>query len=202
MVAIGFGNGPSGATPLDEDELEGLKQSWITTKGDLDEAEYDNILTAQNKWTKRRNNLDKILDDKTLRDLHRDMFGQVWSWAGTYRLTEKTIGIDPIHIPVSVRNLVEDAKYWFAEDSAMEVDMAAVRFHHKLVQIHPFPNGNGRHARFITDLILQGVGVPEFTWGGVEGDLSTASEVRTRYLAGLRAADLGDNTALLAFARS
>lgn len=198
-----LGEEPPGATPLEEDELEGLKQSWITTRGDLNEAEADNILSGQNKWTKRRNKLDRILDDKTVRDLHKDLFGQVWSWAGTYRRTEKSIGIDPIYISVQVRDLVEDAKYWFAESSDLSIDAAAARFHHKLVAIHPFANGNGRHSRFMTDLILSALEVPEFTWGGGKGNaLSTATEVRDRYLAALRAGDIGDYEPLLAFVRS
>lgn len=198
-----LGEEPPGATPLEEEELEGLKQSWITTRGDLNEAEADNILSGQSKWTNRPNKLDRILDDKTVRDLHKDLFGQVWSWAGTYRRTEKTIGIDPINISVEVRNLVEDAKYWFAENSNPSIDAAAARFHHKLVAIHPFANGNGRHSRFMTDLILGAIGAPEFTWGGGKGNaLSTATEVRARYLAALRAGDVGDYEPLLAFVRS
>ena len=201
MLEQGWGEDPPGATPLEDDELEGLKQSWITTRSDLNEAEYDNILAAQNKWFRWNNRLERLLDDKTVRDLHRDMFGQVWTWAGAYRLTEKTIGIDPVQISVAVRNLVEDAKFWFAPDSAMEVDAAAVRFHHKLVVIHPFANGNGRHTRLITDLALRAVGQPEFSWGR-GGDLETASGVRTQYIQSLRAADVGDYTELTEFVRA
>jgi Fic-DOC domain mobile mystery protein B len=198
----GLGVEPPGATPLEEEELEGLKQSWITTRGDLNEAEADNILSGQTKWTARPHKLDRILDDKTVRDLHKDLFGQVWSWAGTYRRSEKTIGIDPIYISVEVRNLVEDAKYWFADDSNLSNDAAAARFHHKLVAIHPFANGNGRHSRFMTDLILRALGAKEFTWGGDHGNaLNTATEVRAKYLAALRAADVGDYEPLLAFVR-
>lgn len=203
MVLSDLGEEPPGATPLAEEELKGLKQSWISTRGDLNEAEADNILSGQSKWTKRRNNLNRILDDKTARDLHKDLFGQVWSWAGTYRRTEKSIGIDPIYISVEVRNLVEDAKYWFAENSNLSIDAAAARFHHKLVAIHPFANGNGRHSRFMTDLIIRALGAPEFTWGGGQGNaLSTATDVRARYLEALRAADVGDYEPLLSFVRS
>jgi Fic-DOC domain mobile mystery protein B len=203
VVPTDLGEEPPGATPLEDEELEGLKQSWITNRSDLNEAEADNILSGQNKWTKRRNKLDRILDDKTVRDIHKDLFGQVWSWAGTYRRTEKTIGIDPIYISVEVRNLVEDAKYWFAENSNLSVDAAAARFHHKLVAIHPFANGNGRHSRFMTDLVLRALEAPEFTWGGSQGNaLSTPTEVRARYLAALRAGDIGNYKPLLAFVRS
>lgn len=198
-----LGEEPPGATPLEEEELAGLKQSWVTTRGDLNEAEADNILSGQSKWTKRRHKLDQLLDDKTVRDLHKDLFGQVWSWAGTYRRTEKSIGIDPIDISVEVRNLVEDAKYWFADESDSTLDAAAVRFHHRLVAIHPFANGNGRHSRFMTDLILRARGVSEFTWGsGHHNALSTETEVRSAYLTALRAGDRGEYELLLSFVRS
>lgn len=188
------------ATPLPEGQREGLKQSWITTMDDLNDAEAENILAASTKWYGRRNTLESLLDDRAVRDLHRDMLGDVWTWAGTYRLRELNIGIDPFQVSMVVRNLVEDAKYWFAESSTMDVDLAAVRFHHKLVAIHPFPNGNGRHSRLLTDLLLRAAVAPAFTWG--RRDLVAASEVRTRYVAALRQVDGGDYKALLEFVRS
>lgn len=198
-----LGQEPPGATPLEEEELEGLKPSWVTTRGDLNEVEYDGILNAEAKWTRRRSRIDQLLDDKTVRDLHRDMFGQVWKWAGRYRLTEKNIGIDPVQVPVKVRDLVEDAAYWFAASSPLGIDQAAVRFHHKLVFIHPFPNGNGRHARLLTDLLLRALSAPAFTWGGGEvRDLGTPGDVRAAYLTALRTADVGDYDRLLKFVRS
>ena len=129
------------------------------------------------------------------------MFGRVWTWAGGYRRTEKSIGIDPIHISVAVRDLVEDAKYWFTSDSAFDVDAAAVKFHHKLVLVHPFPNGNGRHSRLMTDLIVRAAGGVPFSWGG-GANLAVVSEVRSNYIKALRAADRGDYTELAAFVRT
>lgn len=201
VASDGWGSAPADATPLEDEELEGLRQSWVTTRGDLNEVEADNILTATNKWLARRNNLGRLLDDKAVRDLHNDMFGRVWTWAGSYRQTEKTIGIDPTNISVAVRDLVEDAKYWFAPDSAMDLDAAAVKFHHKLVLIHPFANGNGRHSRLMTDLIIRSAGGTQLTWGG-RANLGAASEVRAHYIRALRAADLGDYTELTAFVRA
>jgi Fic-DOC domain mobile mystery protein B len=191
---------PEGATPLPEDQREGLKQSWVTTMDDLNDAEAENILAASTKWYGRRNTLDSLLDDKAVRDLHRDMLGDVWTWAGTYRLRELNIGIDPFQVPMAVRNLVEDAKDWFAENSNMDVDLAAVRFHHKLAALHPFPKGNGRHSRLLTDLLLRAAGAPAFTWGS--RDLVAASEVRTTYITALRQADGGDDKALMESVRS
>jgi len=191
---------PPGATPLEEEELEGLRQAWITTRSDVNEAEFDNIVKAQQGWDRRRLDLERLLDDKMVRDLHRDMFGDVWRWAGTYRRTEKNIGIDPTDISVEVRNLVEDAKYWFDTSDSATLDRAAVRFHHRLVSIHPFPNGNGRHAREIADRVLRAVGRPPFTWGGA--GLGTDNEVRSTYIRALGQADLGDLSALEAFVRT
>jgi Fic-DOC domain mobile mystery protein B len=191
---------PDGATPLPEDLRDGLKPSWISTMGDLNEAEADGILAASAKWHGRTNSLDTLLDDKTVRDLHRDMFGDVWAWAGGYRNREVNIGIDPHQVPVAVRNLVEDAKYWFADGSTMDVDHAGVQFHHRLVAIHPFPNGNGRHARLLTDLVLSAAGVPQFSWGS--NALGPAGEVRKSYISALRTADLGDCTDLVRFVRT
>jgi len=196
-----WGEETPGATPLEDDELEGLLQSWVTTRSDLNEVEADNILDADAKWRARKNKLDRLLDDKTVRDVHKDMFGHVWSWAGTYRLTEKTIGIDPVRIAVSVRDLVDDAKYWFAPDSVIGLDQAAIKFHHKLVLIHPFANGNGRHSRFMTDLVVQAAGGAPFTWGG-NANLGNASETRATYIKALRAADLGLYDDLAAFVRA
>ncbi|WP_353953180.1 mobile mystery protein B [Knoellia sp. S7-12] len=201
MLSAGWGQEPAGATPLEDEELEGLRQAWVTTREDLNEVEADNILAATNRWLDRRNRLDRLLDDKTVRDLHRDMFGRVWTWAGSYRRTEKSIGIDPIRISVAVRDLVEDAKYWFASDSDVDVDAAAVMFHHKLVLVHPFPNGNGRHSRLMTDLILRAAGGVPFSWGG-GANLGVVSAVRADYIKALRAADHGDYTSLATFVRT
>ncbi|KGN32141.1 cell division protein Fic [Knoellia sinensis KCTC 19936] len=189
-----------GATPLPREERDKLKQSWIVTMGDLNEAEAENILVAATKWYGRRNSLDSLLDDKAVRDLHRDMLGDVWTWAGTYRSRTLNIGVDAAAVPVAVRDLVDDARFWFAADSVLTIDAAAVRFHHQLVAIHPFANGNGRHARLLTDLLLRVVGAPPFTWGS--RDLAAVSEVRKAYIAALRQADRGEYAALVEFARS
>jgi Fic-DOC domain mobile mystery protein B len=191
---------PAGATALSEDQREGLKQSWVTTMSDLNEAEGANIIAAAAKWYRRRHTLESLLDDKTVRDLHRDMFSDVWTWAGSYRLRELNLGAAPSQVPIAVRDLVGDARYWFAENATLDTDAAAVRFHHRLVAVHPFLNGNGRHARLHTDLILRAAGAPSFTWGS--RDLAAATEVRARYVAALRKADGGDHTALLEFVRT
>jgi Fic-DOC domain mobile mystery protein B len=189
---------PAGATPLDPDESAGLLPGHITTREQLDEWEAENILEGQ-RWAAGAARRRDILDDAFLRELHRRMFGRTWKWAGTYRSTEKNIGVAPARIAEEVRQLLENARAQIAAKVA-PIDEAAARFHHRLVWIHPFPNGNGRHARLLTDLLLATNGAGPFTWG--RGDLEHAGEARERYLAALRAADTRDFAPLLAFVRS
>lgn len=193
------GGEPDGTTPLSDEERDGLKQSWIATRADLDAAEFDNISKAlrQRRWSKL--STEELLDDLELRKLHRAMFSDVWQWAGKYRTTEKNIGIDPQRIATEVRNLVANAAYWF-QGTYMTHDESAAKFHHALVAIHPFPNGNGRHARAVADLLLASVGESPFSWGGT--GLTRASEMRKAYIAALQSADTGDLKPLLEFARS
>jgi Fic-DOC domain mobile mystery protein B len=195
-----------GRTPLDEDELRGLRLSYVTTRGELDAAEQLNIVDGRTWATTRRSQTaDRILDDVFVRDLHRRMFGDVWKWAGKYQTTDKNIGIDPREVPVAVRNLCEDAKLWCAAATIdAQRDAAAVEFHQQLALIHPFVNGNGRHARLMADLLIVAMGDTTFSWGGTAAALPTADgdPVRAEYLDALRKADRGDLPPLVAFARS
>ena len=187
---------PEGATPLDPGECEGLKHKHITTRGELNELEQANIQSGL-RWVSRSRRRD-ILDDGFLRNLHKRLFGDVWNWAGTYRRTGKNIGIDPLHIAVELRKLVDDARYWAMRGSFPPLE-AAARFHHRLTQIHPFPNGNGRHARIATDLYLERhLGHDPIAW--THGfDFQVDSKRRRSYIAALRAADGGDYKPLLQF---
>ena len=185
-----------GHTALPEEDRHGLIPTYIATRGDLFEAEQRNIANA---LVRRHPSVATMLDDKYLRDLHHDMFGDVWKWAGHYRVRETNIGIDPARIAISVRNLVGDAQAWI-EFHAFDIDELACRFHRRLVQIHPFPNGNGRHGRIATDLLLRAIGVAPFTWG--RRTYSDTEELRHTYLTALRRADRGEVTELVAFARS
>lgn len=192
-------DGPPGSTPLEVDELDGLLPTWVATRADLNEVEQQNILSALSRRRWQRATAAQLLDDLSVRDLHKDMFGRVWRWAGRYRATERNIGVDPRAIAVGVHDLMEDAKLWFA-DEAIQLDEAACRFHHQLVQIHAFPNGNGRHARAMTDLILRAHGGASFTWG--RGRLDASGAVRSAYISALRSADGGDYGPLAEFVRS
>lgn len=184
------------ATPLTHEERECLIPSYITLRHELNEAEQANILEAETWAFARKRN---VLDEKFLKVLHKRMFGRVWRWAGEFRKTERNIGVDPYRIGVDLRNLLDDCRYWI-EHGTYSPDEIATRFHHRLVLIHPFPNGNGRHARMATDLLLSALGQPRFSWGRV--NLVNASETRQAYVAALRAADGHDIQPLLEFVRS
>lgn len=184
------------ATPLMHEERDGLIPSYITLRHELNEAEQANILEAE-AWAFARKR--DVLDEKFLKGLHKRMFGRVWRWAGEFRLTERNIGVAPYRISIDLRNLLDDCRYWI-ENGTYPPDEIAARFHHRLVLIHPFPNGNGRHARMATDLFLVALGQPRFSWG--QGNLVDASETRQAYVAALRAADGHDIGPLLEFVRS
>jgi Fic-DOC domain mobile mystery protein B len=187
---------PPGATPLDPDERAGLIPGHITTQGELNEWEQLNIVQGENWARKQRKD---ILDEGFLRRLHQRMFGETWKWAGEFRKSDKNIGVDWLKIGVELKKLLDDTQYQI-EHASYPPDEIAARFHHRLVAIHPFPNGNGRHARLMADLLAERLGRPRFTWG--RQNLLDAGDTRKRYIAALQAADARDMAPLLAFARS
>lgn len=183
-------------TPLTAEEREQLIPSYIALRRELNEAEQINIAEAS-KWLSSRRR--DVLDQALLNGLHKRMFGKVWRWAGQYRTTPRNIGIDPYRIPTEMRQLIDDVQFWVASET-YPPDEIAVRFSHRLVAIHPFPNGNGRFSRMVGDMLAVQLGRPRFTWGSAS--LVDASETRAAYIAALRAADAHDIEPLLAFARS
>lgn len=188
-----------GHTEVPDDLREHLIPTYIATLTELYEAEAENIATGTYG---RQPNMDELLDDGYLRELHRVMFHAVWRWAGRYRQTDVNIGgVDWHEVPVRVRLLVDDTKYWVGA-ATFDHDEIAIRFHHRLVQIHPFPNGNGRLGRFAADYVVQSLGRPRFTWGISLG--IGPSALRDRYRKALQRLDSGpdDIEDLLAFARS
>lgn len=187
---------PPGATPLDADELASLISGHITTQGELNEWEQLNIVQGE-RWARKQRK--EILNEGFLRLLHKQMFGETWKWAGEFRKSDKNIGVDWLHIGVELKKLLDDVRYQ-VEHGTFPADEIAVRFHHRLVAIHPFPNGNGRHARMMADLLVERLGRPRFSWGS--RSLVDASETRQNYIAALQAADARDIAPLLAFARS
>ena len=188
-----------GATPLDPDEAAGLVPTHITTQGDLNAWEQVNI-TQGNRWAVRQKKRN-LLDEGFIRDLHRQMFDKTWQWAGTFRKSNKNIGVDWPQVAVKLRNLLDNTQYQI-ENHVFDADETAVRFHHQLVWIHVFPNGNGRHARLMADLLVMRLGRPRLTWGGGEAAITSTGVLRDRYLAALRGADKGQFDDLIAFARS
>jgi Fic-DOC domain mobile mystery protein B len=185
------------ATPLTPEEMRDLIPAHIADRDDLNEAEQENITRGQ-AWALGRRRRD-TLSEKFVRDLHKQMLGEVWRWAGDFRQSERNLGIPFYEIPTALRQLLDDTKAWI-EYKSYPPDEIAVRFHHRLVQIHPFPNGNGRHARLMADLLIMELGGVRFSWG--RANLRDAGTMRAQYIAALQAADNHDIGRLLAFARS
>lgn len=187
---------PDGATPLTAEEREALIPGHITLRRELNEVEQAGILETE-AWVFGRLPRE-VLDERFIERLHRRMFGGVWRWAGRYRTTERNIGVDPAQIRPAMRLLLADARYW-VEHATYPRDELAVRVHHRLVVIHPFPNGNGRISRLLADLLAVRLGGERFTWG--QSSL-VKGEARRDYITALRAADAHDLAPLIAFARS
>jgi Fic-DOC domain mobile mystery protein B len=183
-----------GATPIDLDEAAGLIPGHLTLQRELNEYEEANILEAT-EWLFARRRGDP-LDERFIHTVHRRMFNQTWRWAGKARRTDKNLGVSWFEIPVRLRQMLGDVRAQIDHRAYSSVEIAA-RYHHRLVAIYVFPNGNGRHARLMADLLLTELADQRFEWG--RGSLVTATELRARYIAALQAADAGDCRLLLAF---
>lgn len=190
-----------GQTPLDEEEMDGLLIPSVTTKKELDEFEQLNIQKAV-EWylIKKKFKADKILTEDFILQVHKRMLDEVWSWAGGFRTSEKTIGIAWHQVPIQLKQLIDDCKFWIKNDTYPPEEIA-IRFKHRLVAIHLFSNGNGRHSRLMADILMKHVfGLPIFTWG--QKSLVNKSKTRTSYIKALQKADNGDYEDLIAFAQS
>ncbi len=195
-------NYSTGQTPLEEEEREGLKIPTISTKEELDEFEQKNIEEAVFWTVGKKIKTDKLLSESFIKLLHKRMYGEVWNWAGMFRKSEKNIGIQSWKIPTELKSLIEDAKYWI-ENKTYPEDEIAIRFKHRIVSIHCFANGNGRHSRLMADLIAEKIfNRKAFTRGQSYSKLRNKGEARSNYLAALKKADKGNFTDLLKFARS
>jgi Fic-DOC domain mobile mystery protein B len=189
-----------GQTPLNEDETRGILIKTITTHGELDEHEQLNIENAVQWIIQSTFKMEKILTEEFIKLVHKKMFGQVWTWAGKFRRSEKNIGIEWIRIGVELKYLLDDSKYWI-ENKTYPPDEIAVRFKHRLVNIHCFPNGNGRHSRIMADIIVESVFARNvFPWN--HSNMVKADETRKAYIAAIREADNGNIVPLLDFART
>ncbi|MGE3758711.1 MAG: mobile mystery protein B [Pseudobdellovibrionaceae bacterium] len=187
-----------GATPLDLDEIAGLIPSDISTQGQLNQAEQQNILRGE-LWCfgKKQNN---ILNEAFVKRIHKKMFGDVWRWAGSFRKSNKSIGIDWHQIPIELHKLLDDTKYWIEHETYEWIELAT-RFHHRMVWIHPFPNGNGRFSRTFTDLLLVTYQQERFSWGSLtdSGNLEDQGPMRERYIAALKDGDQKKYKKLMGF---
>lgn len=189
-----------GQTPLDPEEIDGLLIDTISTRGELDEFEQQNIEEAVQWVLKRRLRPDQILREAFICQLHQKMYGDVWSWAGQFRNTEKNIGIARWRIGPELRTLLDDTLYW-VEHNTYPPEEIALRFKHRIVSIHCFPNGNGRHSRLMADIIIDKIFKQNvFSWGAA--NLVHQGETRVTYLQAVRAADAGNIGPLIEFARS
>ena len=190
-----------GQTPLDENEIAGLKIKTITTVGELNEHEQNNIEEAVQWALNRKISTDTLLTKEWIFNLHYRMYNKVWEWAGQQRTTNKNIGVDKKSIIVALYNLLDVTKYWITDKTYDPIEIA-VRFKHELVSIHRFPNGNGRHARLSADILIkQLTGQDGFTWGS-QNSLYQAVALRSAYISALKSADAGDYPPLIEFASS
>ena len=192
---------PQGATPLDPNEIEGLIPDYITTQGELNILEQQNIIEGID-WAERQKKPD-VLSITFNHKLHEKMFNQVWKWAGKKRTTDKNIGSHWQQILTQLNHLFENTSYWI-ENKIYNWDELATRFHHKLVFIHAFPNGNGRHARLMTDILLKSNNQEPFTWGEKmqSSPIEVEGKTRKAYISALKKADRNDFTDLIKFAKS
>lgn len=188
-----------GQTPLDEDEKEALLIPTIATRGELDEFEQQNIEQAV-QWSMARSlKAEAVFTEDFVRALHRRMYSNIWAWAGEFRKTNKNIGVDKWQIPTELRYLLDDAKFWYANNT-YSPDEICIRLKHRLVSIHCFPNGNGRHSRLMADIVIEKIfKLPHYTWGAAS--LVKQGDARTVYLTAIKAADKGDIQPLINFAR-
>lgn len=186
-----------GATPLDPDELNGLIPDFIELQSELNILEQANILNGKS-WAQKYKK--EILIEAFVRLLHKKMYGDVWSWAGTYRLTAKTIGIEAYQISTQILNLMKDTEIWIEQQSYNWPELLA-RFHHKLVFIHPFPNGNGRYSRLHTELLAEKYNQKIPTWGSKKSkeNLFNNTHVRSEYISSLKSADQKNYVPLIQF---
>ena len=188
-----------GSTPVEEEDRECLIPDWVKNRGELNAAEWENIVAAQQNAKWGRMVTSELLDDVVIRALHQAMFCDVWTWAGQYRRRDVRPGIDWEKVPEAVRQLVENTKVRIEHTPVADFDELACQLHHRLVQIHPFNNGNGRFARLYTDYFLRAVGLNPFSWGQIENRLP--ADARQAYISALREADQGEIEPLRRFLR-
>lgn len=187
-------------TILTDEEKEELKIKVINTREELNQLEQNNIEWAYDWLLRKKISQDNLLSVKFINDLHRHMLGDVWLWAGKYRKSNKNIGVDKSQIGLEIAKLLDDCRYWI-KNQTFAPDEIAIRFSHRLVWIHPFPNGNGRLSRLLADLMLEKIFfLPKFSWSFSQSTLK--DEWRKKYHQALVKADNYDFQDLLEFAQN
>lgn len=193
-------NYEDGQTPLSEEEKDGLIIKSITSHGELNEHEQLNIENAIHWILNSKPKKNKILTEVFIKAVHKRMFGNVWSWAGEFRKTEKNIGVNWIKIGIDLKILLDDTNFWI-ENKVCPPEEIAIRFKHRLVNIHCFANGNGRHSRIMADILIESFfGEKIFTWN--QSNMVKPDKIREEYIRALKEADKGDIIPLLKFARN
>lgn len=182
-------------TPLDLEEMEDLIPQFVSTMPELNAHEANNIVDAEIWLSQKKRKVADVLDVNFLLLLHKKMFSKTWKWAGKFRRSNKNIGCDKAYIVEELKLMVGDVRYW-VEHKTFSVDESIARFHHRLVKIHPFPNGNGRHARMAADALALALGQSPFTWGS---ELRSQNSTKEQYIKALQAADREDYKPLLQF---
>lgn len=188
---------PPGATPLND--TEGLIPKHITTQEDINEYEQNNILRAIKKLMASRYRKERWLNSSFIKQVHKEMFGETWEWAGEFRKIETNIGLPPYQISSEIKKLCDDINFWPIESEKKAIENA-VKFHYRLTHIHPFKNGNGRHARFMANLYLYNHHFSLLPWGACP--LNKNDATRKKYLTALKEADQGKLDKLIQFAES
>ncbi len=183
---------PEDSTPIND--LSGLIPSGITVKSALDEWEAENILKAYNRYLKTSRK--RAISPGLITAVHKEMFGLTWKWAGSFRKENLNLGVEWFAIPVEIKKLCDDIAFW-EKSKNVNILEQSVRIHHRLVRIHPFLNGNGRHARMIADIFLSGRGKKLPLWP--DKDMVETTDIRKRYIHCLKEADNGDYAGLLEF---
>lgn len=190
---------PDGATP--GDDTSGLILTRLTTRAERNAAEAHAISLAYDKYifeARRKKRGARWLTNEFICAVHHNMFGSIWKWAGKYRTDNLNIGMDWHLIPEQVRLLCDDFLYWNSPTSTMPVLEVAARLQNRLTKIHPFRNGNGRHARLITDIFFYSHEHPLPKWPQTHL-MAEGHQIRARYIAAMRDADQGNFSSLIQF---
>ena len=190
---------PIGATP--GGDTSGLLLEHLSTTTARNAAETEAISRAYDKYVfraRRKKQGTEWLTDDFIRRVHADMLGTIWEWAGKYRQTKFNLGVDPHLIREQIKLFTEDFLYWNGTESTMSVIEIAARIQHRLTNIHPFTNGNGRHARLITDIFLHSRKLPIPQWPQIQL-MAQGNEIGEQYITAMKKADNGDINDLIQF---